>query len=269
MLTKRFGILGAIAILPAFAQVSSLQPKTDITQLTAPRYNGPIKGKLAHGDSSVTSTNWSGYAVTGTGFTNAVGSWIVPALTCKSGTEYAVFWVGIDGYNDGTVEQAGTEGVCSGTSAIYSAWYEFYPATPILTISSITVKPGDVMESAILYDTATSEFTVEIKNVTTGKSYSTASTVSGAERSSAEFIAEAPSSFEVLPLADYGTVLFGKDSTSLPGCTAEDTATHAVIGAFPAADIFAITMEKNNVVESIPSSLSSDGSSFSVTWAAQ
>jgi hypothetical protein len=63
-------------------------------------------------------------------------------------------------------------------------------------------------------------------------------------------------------------VLFGKDNTGLGGCTAEDSATNGVIGSFPAASIEQITMEKNNVMESIPSSLSSDGSSFSVTWAA-
>jgi hypothetical protein len=258
MLTKRLVILGAFAILPAFAQWSS-----------ALRYNGPVQGRVEHGDGSVTSTNWSGYAVTGTGFTKAIGSWIVPALTCTSGTEYAVFWVGIDGYNDGTVEQAGTEGVCSGTNASYSAWYEFYPATPILTISGITVKPGDLMESSISYNTTTSQFTVAIKDVTTGKAFQKSSAVAGAGRTSAEFIAEAPSSFSVLPLADYGTVLFGKDNTALPGCTAQDTTTHGVIGAFPANDIEAITMEKNNIMESIPSSLSSDGSSFSVAWAAK
>jgi hypothetical protein len=243
-------------MLPAFAQVAG-----------APRYHAPIQGKSEHGDGTATSANWSGYAVTGMDFTKAAGSWIVPALTCNSGAEFAVFWVGIDGWTSSTVEQTGTEGICLGGTPVYLAWYEFYPAL-LVPIPSIAVKPGDKMSASVVYNTGTAEFTVEIKNETTGKDYSKSSTVAGAERTSAEFIAEAPSAVIVLPLADYGTVLFGKDNTGLGGCTAEDSATNGVIGSFPAASIEQITMEKNNVMESIPSSLSSDGSSFSVTWAA-
>jgi hypothetical protein len=270
MLTKRFVVLGAIAILPAFAQVPSAPLKTGTTQPAAPRYHAPMRGLVDYKNGTVTTGNWSGYAVTGTGFTRAVGSWTVPALMCTSGTEYAVFWVGIDGYSDETVEQTGTEGVCSGTTATYSAWYEYCCSEPIITITGMTVKPGDKMLAAIIYNTGTSEFTVEIKDDTTGQTFSKTKSFPSAQRTSAEFIAEAPSEGDtILPLADYGTVLFGKDNTGLGGCTAEDSTASGVIGAFPAADIEQIIMEKKNVMESIPSSLSSDGSSFSVTWAAQ
>jgi hypothetical protein len=268
MLTNRLGILGAIVILPAFAQVSSAPAKTDAAQQISPRFHAPMHGRLESGDGTTTSTNWSGYAVTGTSFTEAAGSWIVPAVTCNSGDQYAVFWVGIDGYASSTVEQTGTEATCVGTTAQYSAWYEFCCSEPIITIPSITVTPGDLMRANVTYNSGTGEFTVTIKDVTNGESYSTSKAVPNAQRSSAEWIAEAPSSFIILPLADYGTVLFGRDPTTLPDTNrASDSTTSGFIGVF--STIEQITMEKKGVMESIPSGLSIDGTSFSVTWAAQ
>src|SRR5690348_12236358 len=61
------------------------------------------------------STNWSGYAVTGpNGSVSSVqGSWIVPSVTCaKHSATYSSYWVGIDGFSSGTVEQTGTDSDC-------------------------------------------------------------------------------------------------------------------------------------------------------------
>lgn len=263
MLTKRLGILGAIAILPAFAQVSSAPPPSDTTEKTAPRRHRPIRDLLDHGDGTVTSSNWSGYAVTGSAFTKAKGSWIVPKAKCSSGAQYASFWVGIDGYSSGTVEQTGTDSDCSGGSPVYYAWYEFYPAYPVNL--AMTINPGDHMSAKVVY--SSSKFTITITNETTGKSFSKSSTVSGAQRSSAEWIAEAPSSGSgALPLADFTEVLFGDDHTGVTGtCDATDSTKSGAIGVFPTIE--EITMEKSSVKEAIPSKLSSDGTSFSVTWA--
>jgi hypothetical protein len=259
MIKKHLAILGAIVVLPAFAQVS-----------IAPRFNAPIRGRVEHGDGTTTAGNWSGYAVTGSDFTKAEGSWIVPAMTCKTGTEYAVFWVGIDGYEptSKTVEQTGTEAVCSGAKATYSAWYEFCCDEPIITIPSMTVEPGDTMSASISYSASTGKFTVKITDERSGQTFSKSAAVSGAQRSSAEWIAEAPSDGEILPLADFGTVLFGKDSTSIAGTNnAKDSSTHGPISSF--STIEEITMEKSGIKEAIPSALSTDGTSFSVTWAAK
>jgi hypothetical protein len=268
MITKRLAILGAMAMVPAFAQVSSLAPPTETTQQIAPRFNAPIQGKLEHGDGTTTSGNWSGYAVTGTDFTKAEASWIIPTVTCTSSTTYAVFWVGLDGYSSDTVEQTGTETVCSGGVPQYTAWYEFCCSEPIITITTMTVKPGDKMSASVNYNAQTEAFTLKIIDETTGQSFGKSAKVPSAARSSAEWIAEAPSAGIILPLADYGTVLFGKDSTSIAGTNdATDSTSHGPIGAFSTVE--AITMEKGGVKESIPSGLSSDGSSFSVSWAAK
>src|SRR5690242_2672875 len=78
--------------------------------------NGPMIRVGQDGVNS-TSTNWSGYATfnSGTTFTDVQGSWTQPTATCSSKKKtYSSFWVGIDGYNSGTVEQTGTSADCKG-----------------------------------------------------------------------------------------------------------------------------------------------------------
>lgn len=52
-------------------------------------------------------------------------------MTCPShSAQYASFWVGIDGYSSGSVEQLGTHSDCVGKGrASYYAWWEMYPAS--------------------------------------------------------------------------------------------------------------------------------------------
>lgn len=123
-LAKRLGILGAIAMLPAFAQVSSVPPSAE---RTAPHQHRTIKDLMDLRDGTVASSNWSGYAALGTSFNFAYASWIVPKVTCSSGDQYAAFWVGLDGYSSDTVEQTGTDSNCDGKNPSYYAWYEFLP----------------------------------------------------------------------------------------------------------------------------------------------
>ena len=111
-----------------------------------------------------------------------------------------------------------------------------------------------------------SRFTVSITDGRTGQSFSTTAKVPSAQRSSAEWIAEAPSSGGVLPLANFGTVSFGQDYTSVAQtCYATIDGTTGAIGSFDSASIQQITMvDSSNSVIAIPSSLSGDGTSFSV-----
>ena len=61
------------------------------------------------GLSDVESTNWSGYADTGSSFSKVSSSWTEPSVTCSGrATQLAAFWVGIDGYSSDSVEQDGT-----------------------------------------------------------------------------------------------------------------------------------------------------------------
>jgi hypothetical protein len=263
--------VGVLAFVPAFAQVSGASLSQDGGEKIAHRQHGPVRDWKDHFDGSSTSTNWSGYAVTGSSFTSAKGSWTVPTATCSgvSGDQYAAFWVGIDGYSSSTVEQTGTDSDCDGTRANYYAWYEFYPH-PSFEITSLAISPGNRMSASVTY--SGSEFTITITNETTGKSYTKSSTVRGAKRSSAEWIAEAPcctSGDGILPLSDFGTILFGEDTSGVSGTNyATDSSTSGAISAFGAA------VEEINKVGSSSSpqtstcsALSTDGTSFSCTWA--
>src|SRR5215467_10329831 len=89
----------------------------------APRQHAPA---VIHHlrDSLATSTNWSGYAVTGANVTDVQGSWIVPTVLCPGGSQYSSFWVGIDGFNSGSVEQTGTDSDCQNGVPTYYAWFE-------------------------------------------------------------------------------------------------------------------------------------------------
>jgi hypothetical protein len=262
MLSSRLFVFGALTILPAAAQVT-------VAPIRASHSHAPISIIEERDDGTVSSNNWSGYAVTGAkgSFTAATGSWVVPAVTCTSGTQYAAFWVGIDGYKSETVEQTGTDSDCSKGVPSYYAWYEFFPE-PSFVISSLQIQPGDRMAAVVRYDDP--GFTITIKDETTGESFTKSARVPSATRKSAEWVAEAPTSTTgIQPLSDFGTVLFGDDSTGISGtCYATMDGQTGPIGLFP--NIFEITMVSlKGATESVPSALSTDGSSFSATWVSQ
>jgi hypothetical protein len=275
MVSKAFGCLLALSVVPALAQVPNA-PAPEAASTVIPRQHAPRKvypGSSAHVVGNVTveeSTNWSGYAVTGTDFTSARGSWVVPTVDCTTTPNtYAAFWVGIDGWTSDTVEQTGTDSDCDGKTPSYYAWYEFFPAPSIL-ITSISVTPGDVMAAEVVWKSGT-EFVIAIKNETTGTVFEKAGSVSGAQRSSAEWIAEAPCCTirgGILPLSDYGTVDFGQDYSKIAGTNdASNSAVTGPIGNF-GADVFQSIMVNGSTEadESVPSALSTDGTSFTVTW---
>jgi hypothetical protein len=165
-------------------------------------------GGRSGGVNAAQSTNWSGYAVTGARghFTSVSASWIQPSVTCTSGTKYSAFWVGLDGYRSTSVEQTGSEADCSGSSPVYSAWYEMYPAAPVNF--SNTVRPGDHFTGSVKFS-GTSTYTLVLKDVTQGWSHTVTKSRGGLARSSAEVITEAPSNgISILPLADFGTVRY-------------------------------------------------------------
>jgi hypothetical protein len=195
-----------------------------------------------------TSTNWSGYAATGSRFTSVSSSWTEPTVVC-SGTAYSSFWVGLDGDTSGTVEQTGTDADCSGSTPQYYAWYEMYPKFP--TNLSNPVQPGDALSASVTTD-GVGRFTLTIADSTQHWTFTTTQRLKSASLASAEVIAEAPSSRSgVLPLADFGTVSFG--SSTANGVSL------ATLNPDP------ITMTSGSTVKAQPSSISSSGS-FSITW---
>ena len=220
---------------------------------------------------STTSSNWAGYAVTGAkgSVTFVNGSWIVPTVTgCTAAVHsYSSFWVGIDGYSSTSVEQTGTDSDCNGATPTYYAWYEFYPK-PSHLVSTLTIHAGDVVYAQVSF--AGGKFTCVIKDVTTAKSFTTSATVK-AQRTSAEWIAEAPSSTGgVLPLADFGTVWFGFDNTSVKATSsATVSSTTGLLGSFTTAvAINMVGVHSSTLTKATTSAISTDKTSFSVVWKA-
>lgn len=161
---------------------------------------------------TVTSTNWSGYAASGSSgqFTDVSSSWTEPTAKCTGfGDQYSAFWVGLDGFSSSTVEQTGSEADCAGPTAEYSAWYEMYPAYPVYF--SNRVRPGDHFTGSVAYRSSTGDFVITLTDSTQKWTQTVSHAVAGAVRNSAEVIAEAPSSGisgGVLPLTNFGTVSF-------------------------------------------------------------
>jgi hypothetical protein len=203
-------------------------------------------------NASVTSTNWSGYAAASGTYTSVSASWTQPTGTCTSSNQYAAFWVGLDGYSSSSVEQTGTLIECSGRTALYTSWYEMYPANPVYF--SNTVSPGDHFTASVTY-TGSNAFSLSIADTTKGWSHTVSASLAGAARSSAEVILEAPcctSSGGILPLADF-------HSASFTGSTANG----AAIGNQSPNEI---TMIDNSGRDKDTISSLSGGENFSATW---
>jgi hypothetical protein len=208
-----------------------------------------LKHGRIHRITNSTSTNWSGYAVTGSRFTSVSASWKQPTATC-SATAYSSFWVGLDGDTSNTVEQTGTDADCSGRSPQYYAWYEMYPKFPVNL--SQPVAPGDTMTASVTTD-GRGNFTLTISDASRGWTNVTKAKLKSAKLSSAEVIAEAPSSSGgVLPLANFGTASF----------TAAKANGSFLTSTTPNID--PITMASGSTVKAQPGSIS--GGAFSVTW---
>ena len=233
--------------------------------------SSPARLGKAYTATAYYSTNWAGYAINASAgsVTQVKGSWTEPAVACPSTTtEYAAFWVGIDGLKSGTVEQTGTAAECANGVASYFAWYEFYPSGSV-EITSITVSPGNVFSASEKYSSTTARFSISIKDMTTGRSFSHSAAVPGAARSSAEWIAEAPAYCSsptcLYPLANFGTASFGKDTTLVTGTnTATISGSTKAIGKFPLSMVDSLNMVNiaDTGYKAQPSALPKDGNQF-------
>jgi Peptidase A4 family len=241
--------LGAVAVTAAVCAVTFASATTAAT--TSVHHGLRVASGPIHKLTNSSSSNWSGYAVTGGRYTSVSASWVQPAVNCSvTPTGWSSFWVGLDGDTTGTVEQTGTEADCSSGSAVYSSWYEMYPKFP--KNYSDTVRPGDNFTASVTTD-GNGNFSLTIRDTTRGWSHTTSARLKSAKLGSAEVIAEAPSSSGgVLPLADFGTVNFS-------GATANGTSFASLSG------LDRINMVSGSTTKASTGSISSSGG-FAVTW---
>ena len=216
---------GATALFAAPAAFAATGPAHTAGAL---QVNASVTSHESHGlhgrstvhGTTVESSNWSGYAATGSdgAYTSVSASWVQPSVTCSSrGSSYSAFWVGLDGYSNSALEQTGTEADCVSGKAEYGAWWEVLPASE--SSYSNTVEPGDSLSASVTYN-GNGDFTMTLTDSTQNWTESTTHAgSSGYEDSSAEVIAEAPEvGSSIAKLADFGSVDFANtdaDGSSL------------------------------------------------------
>jgi hypothetical protein len=215
------------------------------------------------------STNWAGYSATapGVSFVDVTGSWVEPAVDCAtSGPSTSSFWVGLGGtaHDSKALEQIGTAARCLPDGrTVHYAWHELIPNPSIP--NSLPIAPGDSITAEVAADGTT--ITLRLTDLTNGQSFSTQATVAEPDLTSAEWIAEAPSSCSpfdpngcsIQPLANFGTVAFNSGTATAGGHTGPISDP-----AWAAGVVHLVARSGEPVART--SELSADGSSFTVTW---
>ena len=160
----------------------------------------------------------------GQSFSSVSGSWTVPTANPNSNSNgYSAFWVGLGGASQQSqaLEQVGTSSDVQNGQTTYYAWYELVPAPE--TRLNLTVHPGDQMTGKVTVNGTS--VTISLTDRTTGQSVTKTLRDNDPDTSTAEWIAEAPSSMtqsggvQPLPLADFGKVTFTNASATAGGHT--------------------------------------------------
>jgi hypothetical protein len=226
---------------------------------------------------TMTSDNWAGYAAHGSRahFKEVTATWVQPKATCTNGgTTYSSFWDGLGGYsvNSAAMEQMGTELDCTGDGRqSLSAWYELVPA-PSRTIR-MTIASGDVITSTV--DVVGDKVFLDLVDATRHESFTKTITDHSIDTSSAEWIAEAPSTCDssgnctTLPLANFGTATFANASATTttgrraPIASSLWTTTKLLLGYVQANGAF---VAKGFTANATPSKLVRGNSAFLVVY---
>jgi hypothetical protein len=231
----------------------------------------PGTRQRAAGLTKIQYYNWSGYADDNSKkntYKKVSGDWTQPAITCSSKElQVAVYWVGLDGFTNSTVEQDGTIAECYLGTAFYYSWWEMYPTNFIQVVGS-TVKPGDKIAGSV--SVSGSNYTLKLTDSTTtgnnvSKTQACSPTVTCAN-ASAEWIAETPSQARgYTPLPNFKT-------WALSSASVTSGATKGVIKSFPDDEITMVSaggITSGQVFYSLdkPGALNTAGNGFSVTWA--
>ncbi len=238
------------------------------------------------------SSNWSGYVAAApdgaaTAFSDVTGTWVQPKATCGAGrVDAAAFWVGLGG-NDASspaLEQLGTSVSCDGSTntPTYEAWWEIVPAAAVPI--PLKIRPGDRINAAVLVSGQT--VTMSLKDLTRRTRFSKTMTVTQPlDVSSAEWIAEAPSNCSPnghcrpVPLTRFGNVTFTSAAAignTHPGTISDPqsvsnpvwlpTAIELIGGSDQTGRFLGTGDPLGSGVGAVPSDLSADGRSFSVSW---
>jgi hypothetical protein len=265
--------IGMLAALTVASGVVAAPSAASARPATA-GYAGPARGitespAMINGSHRFTSRNWDGYLTysssESTDFSAVSASWVQPTVTCEAKNAWTVFWIGLDGWFNDTVEQGGTQAQCStvGGTPAYSMWWEMYPTNSIQTV--LAINPGDEITASVRFVATTSVFTIKVTDVTSGKSFTRREQCASGlacDRSSADVITEDVGRFGgsgYFPLANYGTMGYTKAKVT-------DTANES--GSISARHWLnaSVTESAGTTTYATVTPLSGHGSAFDAVW---
>ena len=231
------------------------------------QYTGVKKTGLQLGSKVSKSTNWSGYA----SFTSLKypefdsvsgvrGEWKVPSVHSSLQDSYSAAWVGIDGFFNTTVEQLGTSQGWVNGHADYFTWFSMYPG-PSYEILGFPMEPKDWIRAEVTY-IGHDVFEMVIRNLSKKVYYvvpSSYTTASGIQRTSAEWIMEAPSNTTILPLVRFSATPFSDCVATIKGKSGKINNSH-----WKNSRIIMVTEKGKKKAK--PSKLTDGGEHFTVKW---
>ena len=214
---------------------------------------------------SIVSLSWSGYLISSSvdqpqpEVNQITASWVVPNVNASAGNSYSSAWIGIGGQFDKTLIQVGTEHNYVNGNYVYNAWYELLPAFAV-KLTDIQISPEDQITAAIsLVNSNTNVWNIQITDTTTGQAFNQNFSYNST-RLSGEWMVERPSvNNQISALADFGSVTFTDCSLNLNSAVGP-------IGNFSYSQIRMANNAGTQLTNVSP--ISSDGSSFSVTYIA-
>lgn len=164
------------------------------------------------------STNWSGYVVDASNFTSISGSWTIPATSGQAGVDALdASWIGIGGFHDSSLVQAGTMNIVTANGEKASAaFYEILPA-PAVIIPDMPISEGHNISTNVK-EVSANNWRISITNNTTGQNF-TITIPYQSSHSVAAWIQEVPSKVDgtLYPIDNFGTVTFTGASAILNG----------------------------------------------------
>jgi Peptidase A4 family len=217
------------------------------------------------------SNNWSGYnqgtVEQGSKLFNQIsGTWTVPTATQHTAgqAENSSSWIGIGGgcidanctATDATLIQTGTEqDVAANGTPSYSAWWEIIPA-PSLTISTMSVSPGDTMHANIAEVVPlTDVWTITLQDLTKGETF-TQTVPYPSSHLTAEWITETPTL-----ISTSGTSLAAMPNLS--GASFSSAETNSANAGLKASEEIQLVNTSGQVLAT-PSAPNSTGNGFTV-----
>jgi hypothetical protein len=214
---------------------------------------------------TVVSISWCGYSASSSlenpqpQVSHVTASWTVPYVNPSFSNTLSVAWVGIGGQYDRTLIQIGTAHDSVFGKVTYSAWYELLPDRPV-SIGIIKLSPGDIVLASItLVDPIMNTWSIEMQDITTGKSFQK-NVIYDSSMLSAEWVIERPYVGNTISsLANFGKVTF-------TGCSATIDGRAGSISSFPSSQFIMKNSQSTEIATA--SHLVTDGTSFSVDYKA-